>query len=218
MLPNTIRQVYSSIFSYWGNLTIVSCVMKKNTAVSSYLSSMNHIDKKDGYRSKPEIVMHSNSTKGGLDTLDKLCSMYICRQIMCVVFSTVSVMWVLLVWSYMALVISRMATRNPSGIRFVGIIFLWIWVEIWEFTDDYINERLKNHKGVMKSLELLELTRKIRQDRQDTEMRQDRQDTKITLKRRCFICPRSRDSKVRQNCHVCSKNECSEQLNIQFKV
>ena len=44
------------------------------------LSTMHHDDKVEGEDRKPEIILHYNSSKSGVDNMDKLVGTFSCRQ------------------------------------------------------------------------------------------------------------------------------------------
>ncbi|XP_023225627.1 piggyBac transposable element-derived protein 4-like isoform X2 [Centruroides sculpturatus] len=72
------RKVYSSLFGFSKDFTLVSYVPKKNKNVL-LLSSFHRndtIDDTTGSRKKPEILTFYNLTKGGVDILDQLTSNY----------------------------------------------------------------------------------------------------------------------------------------------
>jgi len=77
LLPNRAKALETSMFCFDNQLALVSYVPKPNRAVI-LLSSMHHdsaivADNKN----KPEIVVHYNETKSGVDNLDhlvRLCS------------------------------------------------------------------------------------------------------------------------------------------------
>ena len=79
MKPNSSREVYSSMFGFKDQVTLVSYVPKKNKAVKA-LSTMHHDTVVEGEEYKPEIIMHYNATKSGVDNLDHLCTLYTCRR------------------------------------------------------------------------------------------------------------------------------------------
>ena len=60
-------------------MTLISHVPKKNKAVC-LVSSMHHSESIDEYTGKPEIIAYYNSTKGGVDEIDKKCSIYTCSR------------------------------------------------------------------------------------------------------------------------------------------
>lgn len=77
--PPKSRPVNSSVFGFRENATLVSFMPKKNKNVL-LVSSLHHDDNLDKDTSKPEIIMDYNNTKGGVDTVDKLCASYDCAR------------------------------------------------------------------------------------------------------------------------------------------
>lgn len=79
MQASRIRDLHSSIFGFTRQLTLVSYLPKKNRSVI-LLSSMHHTKttsaEDDG---KPEIILHYNETKSGVDNLDHLVGIYSCK-------------------------------------------------------------------------------------------------------------------------------------------
>lgn len=73
------RNDLSSIFGFHDQLTLVSYAPKSGKAVIA-LSSMHHDKTIDGDAKKPEIILHYNSTKSGVDNLDHLATIYTCRR------------------------------------------------------------------------------------------------------------------------------------------
>ncbi|KAJ8898410.1 hypothetical protein PR048_003770 [Dryococelus australis] len=77
-ITTTQRADCSSIFVFREDRTLVSYAPtnKKNVLL---ISTMHHdaaIDNHTGNWNKPEIVTFYNSTKGGVDVMDKLCATY----------------------------------------------------------------------------------------------------------------------------------------------
>ncbi|KFM65393.1 PiggyBac transposable element-derived protein 4, partial [Stegodyphus mimosarum] len=71
------RSVYSSIFGFQKNATLVSYVPKKSKCVV-LLSTMHRddaIDESDDMK-KPDIIHFYNATKGGVDKVDEMSSLY----------------------------------------------------------------------------------------------------------------------------------------------
>lgn len=60
-------------------MTLISHVPKKSKAVC-LVSSMHHCESVDENTGKPEIIAYYNSTKGGVDEIDKKCSIYTCSR------------------------------------------------------------------------------------------------------------------------------------------
>ncbi|XP_046686312.1 uncharacterized protein LOC124371984 [Homalodisca vitripennis] len=77
-LPDSNREVKSSIFGFKKDCTLVSYVAKKNKAVLM-ISTMHDdasIDPETGDERKPMIITSYNDTKYGVDILDKMCRQY----------------------------------------------------------------------------------------------------------------------------------------------
>jgi len=79
MKASNQREELSSTFAFHDQLTLVSYVQKPGKAVIA-LSSMHHDKSVDGDAKKPEIILHYNSTKSGVDNLDHLATMYTSRR------------------------------------------------------------------------------------------------------------------------------------------
>ena len=73
------RPEKSSLFAYDDKLTLVSYVPRKGKTVT-LLSTMHHDDKVEGEDKKPEIILHYNACKSGVDNLDKLVGTFSCRR------------------------------------------------------------------------------------------------------------------------------------------
>lgn len=73
------KDEFSSTFAFHGNKTLVSYVAKKGKSVI-LLSTLHHDMTVDGPKRKPEIILHYNSTKSGVDNMDHLACTYSCRR------------------------------------------------------------------------------------------------------------------------------------------
>nr|XP_026499645.1 uncharacterized protein LOC113403342 [Vanessa tameamea] len=69
------RSEKSSVFGHRGNCSLVSYIPKKGKNVL-LLSSMHDDENIDEETGKPDIIMDYNATKGGVDTVDKMCETY----------------------------------------------------------------------------------------------------------------------------------------------
>lgn len=79
-LPNKTRMVRTAVFGFQSDKVLVSYVPRKNKAVI-LLSTMHDEAHIDASSNKPEIIMDYNATKGGVDTVDKLCATYSVKRI-----------------------------------------------------------------------------------------------------------------------------------------
>lgn len=73
------RPEKSSMFAFHDNCTILSYIPKKKKNVL-LASSLHHDDIIDTETGKPDIITTYNQTKGGVDTVDKLCAAYNCAR------------------------------------------------------------------------------------------------------------------------------------------
>lgn len=84
--------VESSVFGFQKDETLVSYVPRKNRAVI-ILSTLYDDDEIDPTSRKPELILDYNSTKEGVDTVDKMCALYsvscITKRWPCAVFFSV---------------------------------------------------------------------------------------------------------------------------------
>lgn len=73
------RPISSSMFGYQKDCLLVSHIPKKNKNVL-LISTMHDSGTVDSDSGKPEVIMFYNKTKGGVDTVDKLCASYNCAR------------------------------------------------------------------------------------------------------------------------------------------
>ena len=79
MQPNNARPERSSVFGFSGNITMVSYAQSRGKAVV-HLSTMHHTATTEGEEDKPEIVLHYNKTKSGVNNMDHLATIFYCRR------------------------------------------------------------------------------------------------------------------------------------------
>ena len=77
MQPSKHRELYSIIFGFHEKIALCSYVNKEKKAVI-LLSSMhlNTAVDENSQKRKPEIIIHYNKTKVGVDTMDQLAGRY----------------------------------------------------------------------------------------------------------------------------------------------
>ncbi|KRX82521.1 PiggyBac transposable element-derived protein 4, partial [Trichinella sp. T6] len=74
------RKLNSSTFAFSEDCTIISYRPKKNKNVTVLSEMHNDNQVCDQKGSKPDIILHYNITKGGVDNLDKMTSTYSCQR------------------------------------------------------------------------------------------------------------------------------------------
>ena len=67
------RQIYSTIFGFQNDAMIASYCPKKSCVVNMLSTMHSHPDvDSDSSEKKPEVILYYNSTKSGVDTLDRM--------------------------------------------------------------------------------------------------------------------------------------------------
>ncbi|XP_028437853.1 piggyBac transposable element-derived protein 4-like [Perca flavescens] len=81
LLDTKGHAIFSSRFAFTPTVTLVSYVPKRNRNVV-LLSTLHTGDARvsASTATKPDIILHYNSTRGGMDNLDKLVGTYSCRR------------------------------------------------------------------------------------------------------------------------------------------
>lgn len=80
LLQTKNKEVYASTFAFTNDTMLVSYIPKRNKCV--IVQSTLHFEKKvdTSECKKPQAILDYNSTKGAVDTLDKMISCYTCRR------------------------------------------------------------------------------------------------------------------------------------------
>ncbi|XP_049946398.1 uncharacterized protein LOC126432343 [Schistocerca serialis cubense] len=74
-LPNRSREIGNCLFGLQNDFCLVSCQTKRNKAVL-FLSPMHETAEIDTATGKPVVNLDYNATKGGVDTVDYICTSY----------------------------------------------------------------------------------------------------------------------------------------------
>lgn len=203
--PNRTRAVKSTLFGFTTTTTMMSYVPKKRKSVIllSTLHKDAAIDKESENAHKPEVLTFYNMTKGGVDTNDKLCATYNVgrrtrRWPMVVFFHLINVC------AINALVIYNSTNNgNPLNRRnFLKKLGR-------ELAEPYQIER-KNDSHIPRNI------RKRLHSHFDEETVVEPPTTGgPKTKKRCYICPRSRNISSRVTCIICNKHVCQEHQRTQ---
>uniref|UniRef100_A0A3B3DQJ5 PiggyBac transposable element-derived protein domain-containing protein n=1 Tax=Oryzias melastigma TaxID=30732 RepID=A0A3B3DQJ5_ORYME len=188
------REVFSSRFAFTDVATLVSYVPRKNRNV--LLLSTRHSTVEichERKNKKPRIILDYNGTKGGVDNLDKLLATYSCRRMtkrwpMAMFHNVIDVS------AYNAYVIWR--ETHPDwmpGKRNRRRLFLE------QLGKDLIRPLILRRKGVPRTKDAYDLM---------VSMRGDSRIAADGKRKRCQICPRSKDAKTRTSCKGCGKYIC----------
>jgi len=207
MLPNSTRELYSSIFGFLpDSATLVSYVPKQKKAV--ILLSTQHEDNSvvAENKNKPEIITYYNDTKCGVDVLDKLVRTYSCKRAtrrwtLALFFNLVDIA------AYNALVL--WITANPDWRpRQSGARRLFLRELGTSLTSSHALERLTRHSGKRRRIQVC-----ARLSGVATDSGSSLPTTKNSgdgRRRRCRACPRHLERKMTRTCHTCGVLVCKE--------
>lgn len=185
------RAVFSSVFGYQQNMTLVSYVPKPNKAV--LLLSTAHYDGRcdEAEPYKPEIILDYNRGKGGVDTLDHMIRTYSCK---------------------------RKTRRWPFALfcNMVDIAACNAYV-LFRILHPQFGNRSTHRRRVF----IMTLAKQLLPQAVDDEQAvmaaapvRVLRDEGPPSRRRCHLCPRQRERKSKQRCSRCGKNACGEHASI----
>ena len=195
------RDVHSSLFGFRNQVTIVSHVPKANKAVLA-LSTMHHDSQTEGDDHKPQIILHYNATKSGVDNLDHLVTMYSCRRKVnrwpvvlfgnCIDVGAVAafVCWVAKFPEWKS---SEGKRRRRIFLLDVGESLVLPHIQVRS-----ANPSLQRHIRTAMKMVGVELPNPEQPDRGGSDGK----------RKRCYLCPRQVDKKVRLNCNSCRQPVC----------
>lgn len=191
--------VFTSQFAFQKDITLVSHIPKKNKVVL-LISSLHHddsIDSSTGEKKKPEINTYYNTTKCGVDVADELSATYdVCRN---------SKKWPLTIFY---------AVLNMAAIN--GLILHRINNESNQKRRRYLKNLglalVSDHLKVRRNVLSLprELRKKICQF--SGEPVEEPPVKKTNARKRCQICPASKDRKTTHVCQGCNKHICPQHI------
>jgi Transposase IS4 len=204
------RAELSSMFAFHENKTLVSYVPKKGKSVV-LLSTLHHDKHVDGPKQKPDIILHYNDMKGGVDNMDHLLCMYSCKRKinrwpMIIFFNMIDVAALAsyIVW------ISHFPEWRQESKWSRRRQFL---VELGEsLVKPEISRRAENpatlRQQIKAAMSLLGFV---------TETEFGRMKEKPSSgQARCHLCPRQKDRKVRKFCDNCSNAVCGDHSQTQL--
>jgi len=211
--PQPGRPTLSTTFAYQKDRILASYVPKKNKAVIllSTMHSKGDIDEASGDKRKPEVITFYNKTKGGVDSADKKCAATsVARRTrrwpMAVFFSLINKAalnaWVI----YQANNKYRRRETRRSFLLDLGK----------ELITPHLIQRSANGTKFPKELQeamsriLLKLNVETNPSQENSPG--DSASTGLTRakRKRCSLCPYSKDRKTQTLCRKCSKPVCSE--------
>lgn len=207
MQANNQRPIGSSMFGFAGNLTIASYVPSKGKAVIM-LSTMHHDASTEGDAQKPEIVLHYNANKSGVDNMDHLATIFSCKRktnrwpmvlfynMLDVAGVAAFVIWISLNpdWS-----LNDRKGRRRKFLKQLG----------QELIEDYIQVRLQNPRVLKPPVwNALKMMGKLPGPPQPAGAQQPAPQAEHHPRKRCKLCPTRIDRKTSTVCNECNRNVC----------
>ena len=210
MLPSPKRKEMSSVFAFHNEITMVSYVPKKNRAVI-LLSNEHHYTKIEDATNdyKPDIILHYNKTKGGVDTMDKMVNEY-------------SVKRTTRRWPYVLFL-------NMVDIGCINAYILWkaknpqlqsssthgrrnFLLQLGkELIIPQVKRRLQHPMGLHKPI-VAAMRNLVPEPEPLGREDDDPPNTKLSKRSRCQLCPRKTDRKGSVSCEICKKCVCRSHL------
>lgn len=79
-MPSKEREINSSIYAFRDDACLVSYVPKRNKEIILLSTLHNKIENADDETKKPEIILHFNQTKVGVDVIDQMVKHFTTRR------------------------------------------------------------------------------------------------------------------------------------------
>ena len=196
------RAACDSMFGFGDNVTLVSYVpqtkQKKNVVLYSSMHHDDKIDPESGDTKKPEIITFYNSTKGGVDMVDQMAGKYDTsrnsRRWSLTVFYAL-----LNVFTINAYILYCHNPENKLNRRlFIKSVSMLLVQEALKGRLQNIHLSRDLRSGIRRMLPELE------------ESSTSSQASTSNRAKRCALCERSRDCKVKTLCTTCGKHVCKD--------
>lgn len=228
LMPSKQRDIYSSQYAFTNNTCFVSYVPKKNKAIILLSTMHNQIQNAEDETKKPEIILHYNQTKIGVDIMDQMVKHFTCRRAtrrwtlsLFMNFLDIAALNSLIIWCQFneefsekhdkrtlflkqlikQLIVPHVEKRsqNLSGIHF-----------------DVINDMRKIISPeffVSASTSQLQSSQSQSSQSQSSQLDEPQIDPSIkSLIKRCFICKEEdrKQKSTRRFCQICKKGVCPD--------
>ncbi|CAK1588307.1 unnamed protein product [Parnassius mnemosyne] len=195
--PKRTRAEHSSLFGFQEDVTLCSYVPKKSKAVL-LISSMHHDNKiVESEKKKPEIILYYNRTKGGVDTNDQMCANYnVGRR---------TKRWPMVIFYHLL---------NVAGINAYVIYKNKIdhGISRREFLKHLAVDLGKARQQTRATIPQLPraVQKRLKRNAQVQDPSPTSRGGPSTTYKRCHICPRSKDKKIRFMCAKCHQQVCHD--------
>lgn len=201
MQANKERGVLTSLFCFRNNMTLVSYIPKRNKAVQLLSTLHQHSKVNNNNKMLPEIIEFYNKNKGGVDLLDQMISSYTCNR--------QTKRWPNVIWS------------NMIDVAALNAFHLFI-IENQDYECNRLDRRRLFLKDLGKQLMLPHMNKRLEISTLHKSIRdcilkfvninslEEQTILKDQARRRCRLCPSSKDRKCDRNCIQCQKPICKD--------
>lgn len=202
-LANKTREESSNMFGFGPNITLLSHVPKRNKVV--LLLSTVHHSLEQNENGKAAINLYYNETKGGVDTVDKLCSTYTVQRATnrwpnSFFMNLINMCAIAAYKIYIQTFNIQVGTKAKARKKFLRFL-------AEQLTYDHIKNR--SNRGLSKHDQMV-IHQFIGGNVQDEREVSCEPPPAKVARRRCYICPSSISRKSKQACTKCSKNVCNQ--------
>lgn len=199
--PHRTRRVGESLYGFTNSITLLSYVPKRNRAVI-LLSSMHHTIEIDQDNNLPEIIAYYNSTKNGVDGLDRMCNTYSCirrtkRWPMVLFYRIIDICAVNAFIFYQSQTVHE-DFRRLDYLKRVAMELLSAHVKR-RFYNTRISRDLRS--GIKRVFKIV-----------DEEVRDDPSTSRMEQRKTCIICPSKKKKRTSYLCNQCKKPACLDCL------
>lgn len=170
--------------------------------ISTKHSNSNDIDSTTGDAKKPEIISFYNTTKGDVDTVDKMCGTYTvgrrCKQWLLVIFFRI--LDIAGINSQVIFVSNNPETKTVRRLflRGLGLDLLKLQVSK-RVTTKTVPRSLRLEAAKYSNLPVEKLKQSSSQNRSSG---------------RCIVCPRNKDKKTKCSCYKCNNFMCQNHMKL----
>ena len=194
------REIASTIFGFQNDAMIASYCPQKDLVVNM-LSTMHSLPEvaSNAAEKKPEVILYYNSTKSGVDILDRMVRTYTCKRMtrrwpVALFYNMIDVSAVnaYILWQQLQGENNRTFSKKRSRKFLIG---------------------LGKELGGISSAPSTQKRHAIQPQSNRKRAAMENQAPKAK-KARCYLCERSKDRKCRQTCIACNRNICQEHSQV----
>lgn len=203
--PSKDRPVYSSVHGFSDGMTLVSYVPKKNKAVVLLSTMHQTAETRNDEKRKPEIILYYNKTKGGVDMMDMCVRTYTTKR--------QTRRWPMVLWNNAMDVAAFNAyiVFNKINPKYFGQVSHTRRLFLVELAKELMLPYMQKRSTIPSLTKQITSAMELFGIRNETNYQTAPVLTKKALKRkRCNICPTSKDRKCSTVCSKCNNFVCTD--------